>query len=572
MGSLSPSSTSRELLLILRKLQSIGYCLDLPESDLRPRKHRSFFNRILSLFYDEIQHKKETRPVPAMLGDGKAINLFELFFVVRERGGYESVTVKKDWASVSAAVGLDSDVGPSVKLLFFKYLGAFERWMEIILAKKENPKTLKAEKLKEEEGKSPVAGSKKNQFLTPVREGGRESKLDNDGKGDDVVIVEPEVAKRQSGSSKKRKRDALGLMLDWVLKVAKNPKDETIGKVLPPFDGGKEKGNNGELYSLVLSARKAMFLKIIRKTEEDTPKMQKGPKMHPSIYEDNNIDSATLASEGRRYSSRQHATNSLGVETGTSKKKLRNSISSSELDDSDVLSQLDDFMDRLPKPESSVKGKKEKHKKKVADEDREAKVPPSIDKSCSASYTSDDLKWLGTPIWPPEGQTSSLFKQDSIGKGRKDCFKCERPGSIECVRFHVAEKRVQLKRELGSAFNSWRFDHMGEEISLSWTEEEAEKFKTVVSLNRHSEQLWDELRLAFPLKGRKKLVSYYYNVFVLARRSYQNRMTPEDIDSDDEEAEFGFLSVPFGQEAIKVRPPKSNFCVQNKQCVVIDDD
>lgn len=209
-----------------------------------------------------------------MLGDGRAIDLFELFFVVRERGGCESVTVKKDWASVSAAIGLDSDVGPSVKLLFFKYLGALERWMEIILAKKENPKMLKAEKLKEEEGKSPVPGSKKNQFLTPVREGGRGSKLDNDGKGDDVVIVEPEVAKRQSGSSKKRKRDALGLMLDWVLKVAKNPKDETIGKVLPPFDGGKEKGNNGELYSLVLSARKAMFLKIIRKTEEDTPKMQ----------------------------------------------------------------------------------------------------------------------------------------------------------------------------------------------------------------------------------------------------------------------------------------------------------
>lgn len=147
---------------------------------------------------------------------------------------------------------------------------------------------------KEEEGRATsVSGSKKNHFLTPVRDGGRRLKLDDDGEGNycvggggggDVVIIEPEVVKREalprrgSGfcSFNKRKRDALVGLLDWVFRVAKNPGEFTIGKVLPSSDGGKEKGNFvvGELYSQALSARRAMFLKKIWKTDDNVASSQ----------------------------------------------------------------------------------------------------------------------------------------------------------------------------------------------------------------------------------------------------------------------------------------------------------
>lgn len=191
---------------------------------------------------------------------------------------------------------------------------------------------------------------------------------------------------------------------------------------------------------------------------------------------------------------------------------------------------------------------------------------------------SDDpetLKWLGTRIWPLENEEKrESFNNDRpIGQGRKDNCGCDKPGLVDCVRFHIAEKRLQLKRELGSAFYSWGFHKMGEEVALSWTEEEERKFKSIVSLNPPSldKNYWDHLYINFPSKGRKNLVSYYFNVFLLWRRSYQNRVTPNNIDSDDEESEFGFLSNPFGHDAIIFRDPACLTCSQNTQCMDIDE-
>ena len=179
-----------------------------------------------------------------------------------------------------------------------------------------------------------------------------------------------------------------------------------------------------------------------------------------------------------------------------------------------------------------------------------------------------DSKWLGTQEWPlKSGEHDSLAVTDPIGRGRPDSCGCWIAGSVECIRLHIAETRMKLKFELGSVFYRWRFDGMGEEVSLRWTAEEEKRFKYMVQLEAPSlNAFWPGASKFFPRKTRQDLVSYYFNVFVIRRRSYQNRVTPKTIDSDDE-SEFGCISDSFGIDALKV--PGSNMlkCSQNNQCI-----
>lgn len=190
----------------------------------------------------------------------------------------------------------------------------------------------------------------------------------------------------------------------------------------------------------------------------------------------------------------------------------------------------------------------------------------------TASCDSGDSKWLGMQLWPPrEKELNLLIEKHPIGEGRPDSCSCRLPGSVECVRFHVAEKRFQLKLELGTAFYRWRFDRMGEEVSLSWTADEERKFKAIVHQNPSSldKCFLDEAYRIFRTKSRQSLVSYYVNVFLLRRRSYQNRLTANQINSDDE-SEFIFLGGGFGRDAVSAHGFKSIICSQNKQCVDLD--
>lgn len=152
-----------------------------------------------------------------------------------------------------------------------------------------------------------------------------------------------------------------------------------------------------------------------------------------------------------------------------------------------------------------------------------------------------DLKWLGTRVWPLDKvEHKYLVERDPIGKGRQeDSCGCQDQGSLVCVRFHIAEKRLRVKRELASAFYLWRFNKMGDEVKMFWTKEEQNKFSDTIASNLScfGESFWQKIFEAFPLKSRADLVSYYYNVYILERRAHQNRFTPNKIDSDDEEFE-----------------------------------
>ncbi|GJN12079.1 hypothetical protein PR202_ga30324 [Eleusine coracana subsp. coracana] len=170
-----------------------------------------------------------------------------------------------------------------------------------------------------------------------------------------------------------------------------------------------------------------------------------------------------------------------------------------------------------------------------------------------ANYDDPEtVKWLGTKVWPQANvNRKALFFSDWIGK----------------------ERRLQLKREVGSAFFAWGFDRMGEEIALSWTDEEEAKFKAVAQLNAPSLGLnfWNRLHLSFQRKGMKELVSYYFNCFLLRRRCYQNRITPENIDSDDDdEMEFRFLGNRLGHCGAKYYNTKHTVCFQNTHCMDLD--
>ncbi|KAL9257994.1 AT-rich interactive domain-containing protein [Drosera capensis] len=74
---------------------------------------------------------------------------------------------------------------------------------------------------------------------------------------------------------------------------------------------------------------------------------------------------------------------------------------------------------------------------------------------------------------------------------------------------------------------------MGEEVTLSWTKEEEKKFRDIVKANPQSQKkcFWLEMFKALPAKSISDLVIYYWNVFLLQRREYQNRCNSGDIDS-----------------------------------------
>lgn len=165
-----------------------------------------------------------------------------------------------------------------------------------------------------------------------------------------------------------------------------------------------------------------------------------------------------------------------------------------------------------------------------------------------------DSKWSGTRIWPLEKtERRILIERDPIGKGRQDSCGCQLRGSSECIRFHIAEKRMKLKLELGSAFHRLKLDKMGEEVELSWTDGEQNRFAAIVKSNPQSKDkcFWDQIYKSFRNKSREELVSYYFNVFLLKRRAYQNRFAQDNIDSDDDESETGFAAKRVDNQEIK---------------------
>ncbi|KAL5572896.1 hypothetical protein UlMin_022493 [Ulmus minor] len=584
---------------------------------------RRWFEYFHGAFLKVFSASNSFRPLPPILGDGQCADLFKLFLIVKEKGGCDAVSKNGLWVSVAEESGFGWKLTPAVKLVYIKYLDAFERWLNKVFEGKcsdwclGNIASDEVQFLMElqtefkgvlsqvldrkvgledypsldlscdlfidsvDEVKSSVVGLDASQkrvdigmvkqevelnggrsgenldeglkvlHSAPVdeekllrkrkRENDEEIPFSDDGKlldkgevkrsdncEEDIVKLEP-ATNEDMDIDAKVERVALCGLLDWVRKVAMNPCDPALGH-MPPSSTWNSYGNE-EIWRQALLAREAVSLK--RKFELGSD--QKNLRMHPGMYDDDKVAGSYNLRERvvRNKNPSTHASsdsedNVAGVEEQTDKKSLKTS--------------------EQPKPPKKVPvGRK-----------YQAKIPEWT----GEAYESDD-KWLGTKIWPLEKEEPRfLIERDPIGRGRQGSCGCENEGSMECVRFHIAEKRLRLMRELGTAFFRWEFNKMGDEVALSWTAEEEKKFDEIICANPPSLGItfWDDLRTYFRKKSRKELVSYYYNVYLLRRRAHQNRFTPDNICSDDDVEE----EVQKDEAAVEVS--KSCSLTREKRC------
>ncbi|XP_073269847.1 AT-rich interactive domain-containing protein 2-like [Primulina huaijiensis] len=341
-------------------------------------------------------------------------------------------------------------------------------------------------------------------------------------------------ASDEDPDTRKRKRGCCLDILNWLTNIAKNPCNPAVGSI-PKMQKWKYYGSE-QTWKNILLVREEMLLERNADKTSQHSIWQKKQKMHPSMYEDQSV------SERLRFSQRL-------LVAKDSSSKTRGQLCS---EPSSSGGQSDKyFSDKQSDSTADSIGIGSNHTRK-----KYIPIGPpfqvDVPKHIEAAYDSD-CKWLGTRIWPVDkgGHNKSLIERDPIGKGRQELCGCRFPGSLECVRFHIGEKRMKVKLELGSAFYKWKFNSMGEEDALSWTKQDENKFQDIVNSNRLSSEkyFWDELFKCFPRKGRKALVSYYFNVFLLRRRSLQNRNITSSIHSDDEDSEFRPICNRFGQMA-----------------------
>lgn len=590
-------------------------CFDLDSSidnvDDCNERLRSMFDQVLFFFWGEVSREKHIQPIPALFADGQPADLFKLFWVTWKLGGYDPVSRNGLWAFVAEECGLDGGVKASVKLVYMKYLNELDQWLrkairgkslgngESEIGGKFGLLLLELEKefrgflcdeqdVKKKEGKLVEFKGKKNgkcidldidkrEMLLPafrgINEGyGNVEKNMNDDNEKNCFHVENKVSVSDTPVVRnvciqKRKRESVSLlgMLNWVTEVAKDPHDPSIGRI--PGCSMWKKYSSKELWVQTLLAREVLLRgrRIGSNTEESV--LQKKLKMHPSFYEDSKVVNHRSA-EGLRCSERLPS---------FTKPRFCPCCNSCSASPSKVVTACRVEVENKPKEQLhlSVDIRCSNPIGGISNDENFQKLVPVLVPvgplyqaevpEWTGTVAESDSKWLGTRLWPPQNRKlKSVMEMDPIEKGKQDSCSCQIPGSVRCIRYHIAKNRTKLKLELGLLFTQWGFDRMGEEVSLLWTIAEEKRFKDMVRLKPPSlnKFFWDvDVLKFFPTKTRKKLVRYYLNVFLVRRRAYQNRVTPKDIDSDDEK-EFGCVGGSYGYESGSELP----ICVENKQC------
>ncbi|KAK7389934.1 hypothetical protein VNO78_25231 [Psophocarpus tetragonolobus] len=500
---------------------------------------RCDFEKLLAKLLHEICGFDYFQSFPAMLGNGQPIDLYKLFLVVRRKGGYDVVCDRKLWDMVGEMSSLGVNVGPSVKLVYSKYLSVLDSWLKNMVEIKVFPgcglvddRKILRKRLMELQVLSSDCIEDEMVARGEIKHGIGDDNLDTklcggDNYGDTFdckrkkkkYMLNSSNGDSDSLNCKRMKESALD-MLRWVTSVAKNPNDPKVGLIL---EKSKSKSCiNQEGWKKVLLFREAAFLKTF---ETSNKQYWQNQKIHPYFYEDHIGTNYNLKERfkhdkkllfGKSTSSARSTSNPfLGTNNKTSGPHTKDRSKKRSLNSSCVNLGIDKCaIVHIP-----------------LGENHQAEVPEWI----GVTFESDS-KWLGTQMWPLVTENTNLIEMDPIGMGRQDSCNCSVPGSVECVRFHISEKREKNFMELGATFFDWNFDQVGEDVKLLWTKKEEETFEDVVRSNPSSAKtyFWDHIFRAFPLKSREDLVSYYFNVFILQRRAYQNRHTLDNIDSDDD--------------------------------------
>ncbi|XP_056854767.1 AT-rich interactive domain-containing protein 1-like [Raphanus sativus] len=419
----------------------------------------SLFRSLLESFLVEFCPADSFRPLPPMTGDGRAVDLFNLFLSVSRRGDAVS------WDEVARECGLGFNNASSAKLIYVKYLDALARWLNRVGYDS-------VELCGVSDGlmaslKDFLCEVKRRYGTTASRELGAELKWfvskakRSCGDDDDDKKVDKVMRLDCSFSPGKRKRECPLETLKWLREAAKDPCDTCSIGSLPDRSKWEAYGREEPWKELLL------FRASRTNTDPSCQKIwQKIQKMHPSLYED---------STGPSYNLRE---------------RLRFDGSGSASDSSS---------DEEDRPCARVGSQ------------FQAEVPEWI-----GLNTESDAKWLGPRVWPLSKEQSNsnlLIERDPIGKGRQDPCGCQNSDSVQCVRFHINTKREKLKLELGPAFYMWCFDSMGEGTLQYWTDLELKKVKLLMaSPPTLSPSFFSELKSILSSKSREEIVSYYYNV------------------------------------------------------------
>uniref|UniRef100_A0A7N0V001 ARID domain-containing protein n=1 Tax=Kalanchoe fedtschenkoi TaxID=63787 RepID=A0A7N0V001_KALFE len=559
---------------------------------------RRLLDQIISLMFKDsgVAGEKEVYPFPPAFSDGRAVDLFQLYEAVRVRGGFVSVCEEGLWDSVAADFSLGRGEEGCLTGIYLKYLTDLDsRVSELLKAEKSEVEGIaEDEKLDLSNLKvvevlqSEVGGQvehENNVISVPVESRGGDPELNSmiqkfarklsgigkkkkkkkknahGGGGKKKSHDNDEKSIKPKTVGFKRKRQSVDFMLKWVTRAAKRPM-----KYAADINGG----NNG-YYAQSLSARQVLSVK-----HPDGGKEKSLVQKEMTSFYDDDTSFGSKALGILRSSKRVSSVAKSLLEGGPDKvadsedfnfKGFARGIRL-DVENLNTLMKPDHPTDEAVKTVSLsasdigfcwiVDVQAERHTS--VGPGYQAEVP-----EWTGVVTESDSKWLGTRVWPSgNGEDGALVDLTSAGKVLPGSCSCEAPGSVTCVRFHVAEKRLELKRELGSVFYAWKFDQMGEEVSLMWTGGEEYRFAEIVRRNPTSEGkcFWDLAPRYLRRKTWSMLVSYYFNVFVLGRRSYQNRSTPAEIDSDDDDYEFGLLDGLFGEESTSVRE-SSQDCIES---------
>ncbi|KAI3820000.1 hypothetical protein L1987_13856 [Smallanthus sonchifolius] len=106
--------------------------------------------------------------------------------------------------------------------------------------------------------------------------------------------------------------------------------------------------------------------------------------------------------------------------------------------------------------------------------------------------------------------------------------------SSKCLGTVICEKAARLQKDLGSAFQIWKFDEMGEVVAKLWKQSEQQKFACIVKTKAISEGN-NFIKLAS--KSHNTIVNYYFNEYFPRHTSVKTRPGCTLVDTDNEEEE-----------------------------------
>ncbi|KAH6836177.1 hypothetical protein C2S53_020012 [Perilla frutescens var. hirtella] len=666
----------------------LNFQIEKHRFDSCKQRLRSLFDQVVVAFLRNKSGGKCHRPIPALCGDGRPVDLFKLFWLVRKFGGYDSVSRNNLWGFVSEECGLGCGVIVSLKLIYMNYLNELDQWLQQVFSKRvlqddhcgliqkldllsqeleirfrdllsdkqeqeqlekiiksvgeandqahitiddfalsaENTAAKTVNEVNDffrgrviddrgtycsEDGDDTTVSTKKqidriinkvlncretNTATAVENDDGKFSAHENNGScispkkvvkkvtsrnpdhsenitdGEERFSVQPgignmipskcDVEKVPSSRKRKHQSHSFSGMLNWLIQAAKRSNDPSVG-LIPECSKWSDYGY-GEFWAEALLVREALLMKkhASKAAGEVLKDQQKKARMLPSMYEDDVINHQTT--EKLRHSKRvplikSHSCPCCNSSAAPQTKDVihREADASRPRAPSEVVVTVEEQLSNM-----------NEHNPCDVPAEREVSVGPLFQAEVpqwTGMASDSDTKWLGTRLWPPEdGERNFIVMLDPIGKGRHHPCNCPFPDSVECVRFHIAEKRLKLKQELGLLFYHCRFNLMGEEVSLSWTKEDEKIFKdNMKSYAAFSNKFWNNARRFLPAKAREKLVSYYFNVYLVQRRSYQNRVTPNDVDSDDDEKDCGSIGGSFGYKALYIPRSSSISCTLN---------